>query len=680
MEIIMNLLDYVNINMGTKSTPRYSNGNTLPFTQRPWAMVGFVPQTSSEREGWYYHPDDRCIQGIRLTHQPSPWIRDYGNLILMPQSGKPFMASDERWSGYKPEDSILRPDYMSIEFIRYRTKLELTPTPRGACIRLKFHSPEQPRLGLFPVKDKFYCEIDNNKKLLKGYTTAMNFCHAENYAMYYVMQFDCGFKTEGSMNGEEGANIALDCKGEATIKMAISFISMEQAMLNLERELEEKPFEQVRQNCSREWEEILSKIEIETQDEEQMRTFYSCMYRVCLFPHIFHEYDKNNQAYHYCPHDGKIREGILYTDSGFWDTFRSVYPLYALIFPDKYEEMVQGFVNFYKDCGWLPKWPCPGDIGAMPGTLIDGVIADAAVKGIIRGDLLKDAFEGMLKHAEQEAEESAHGRHGTSDYRTLGYIPRDKYRESVNHTLDYAYGDFCIAQVAKILGKDEIAGKYYGLSKNYKNLFDPESGFMRGKDCQGKMSDEFNQFSWGGDYCEGGPWQNSFGVYHDINGLIELYGGKENFIKKLDELFNTPPIYDVGEYRSEIHEMTEMANYDFGQCAICNQPSFHLPWLYAMAGAQDKTDYWVSKIAKEGFSSDTHGYPGDEDNGSLSAWYILATIGLYSVCPGKPEYIRNKPLVDKAIVHAQGGDIIIDNKCMEYSSIAYDELMHRRKV
>ncbi|GIN71204.1 alpha-1,2-mannosidase [Bacillus sp. J14TS2] len=675
----MSKLEYVNINMGTKSNPRYSNGNTLPFTQCPWAMAGFSPQTTSEREGWFYDPEERGIEGVRLSHQPSPWIRDYGNIILMPQSGKPYITPDERWSGYKPEDSILKPDYMNIEFLRYRTRLELTPTHRGACIRLKFHSQEQPRLGLFPVKDTFTCEIDNQKKQLKGYTTAMNFSPAENYAMYYVMQFDCGFKLEDSMNSEEGANIALDCKDEVTVQMAISFISMDQALLNLECELNGKSFEQVRQECITEWEGLLGKIDIESSDEEQMKTFYSCMYRVALFPHRFHEYDENQQPYHYCPHDGKVREGVLYTDSGFWDTFRSVYPLYALIFPDQYEEMVQGYVNFYKDCGWLPKWPCPGDVGAMPGTLIDGVIADAAVKGIIGGDLLKDAFEGLLKHAEQEVKDSPHGRHGTSDYHTYGYIPSDKYHESVNHTLDYAYGDFCIAQVANILGETEIAERYYQSSTNYQNLFDHESGFMRGRDSQGKMSNEFNPFSWGGDYCEGGPWQNSFGVYHDIDGLIGLYGGKKEFEKKLDELFHTPPIYDVGAYNHEIHEMTEMANHDFGQCAISNQPSFHLPWLYAMAGVQDKTNHWVTKIAKEGFSSGVDGFPGDEDNGSLSAWYILATIGLYSVCPGKLEYIKNKPLVDKAILHTKAGELMIDPHTMGGSSISYNDLMHRRK-
>ncbi|MCJ7839865.1 glycoside hydrolase family 92 protein [Lederbergia sp. NSJ-179] len=215
--------------------------------------------------------------------------------------------------------------------------------------------------------------------------------------------------------------------------------------------------------------------------------------------------------------------------------------------------------------------------------------------------------------------------------------------------------------------KEEVATRYYQSSKNYKNLFDPESGFMRGKDTQGKMAAEFNPFSWGGEYCEGGPWQNSFGVYHDIDGLMELYGGKKEFEKKLDELFHSPPIYDVGAYNHEIHEMTEMAHADFGQCAISNQPSFHLPWLYAMAGVQDKTDYWVAKIAKEGFSSGVDGYPGDEDNGSLS------------VCPGKPEYIRNKPLVGKAILHTQAGDIVIDHNSMEGSSISYNDLMSCRK-
>lgn len=675
----MNKLNYVNVKMGTRSTPRYSNGNTLPFTQRPWAMAGFVPQTSSERGPWYYYPDDRGIEGVRLSHQPSPWIRDYGNLVFMPQSGKPFMTPGDRWSGYKPEKSILRPDYMYIEFLRYRTSLELTPSYRGACIKLRFASEEQPRLGLFPVQDKFSCEMDTANSMIRGYTTAINYRHASNYAMYYAMKLDCGFLPEESINGEEGASIALDCKEEATIRLAVSFISQEQAILNLEQELTGKSFERLRQEGEAEWEALLGKIEIGSSDEEQKKTFYSCLYRACLFPHMFHEYDNNGQPFHYCPHDGRVREGILYTDNGFWDTFRSVYPMYAIVFPDKYAEIMQGYVNFYKDCGWLPKWPCPGEIGAMPGTLIDGVIADAAVKGIITGKLLEDAFEGMIKHAEQDALGIPNGRKGVNDYRTYGYIPRDKYGESVNHTLDYAYGDFCIAQVAGLLGKEAVAKKYYQLSKCYKNLFDPASGFMRGKDCQGKMSEEFNQYAWGGDYCEGGPWQSSFGVYHDVDGLIELYGGKDEFVRKLDELFNGPPIYDVGKYRSEIHEMTEMAYYDFGQCAISNQPSFHLPWLFAMAGKQEKTDFWVAKIAKEAFSGDENGYPGDEDNGSLSAWYILATIGLYAVCPGKPEYIKNKPLVDRAIIHSAQGDIVIDQNG-EGSMITYEELMKHKQA
>jgi predicted alpha-1,2-mannosidase len=672
----MNKLDLVNIKMGTRSTPRYSNGNTLPFTQRPWAMAGFAPQTSSERGPWYYYPDDRGIEGIRLTHQPSPWIRDYGNLVLMPQAGKPFMTPEDRWSGYKPEKSILRPDYMQVEFLRYRTVLELTPTDRGACIKLRFASGEQPRLGIFPVQDKFSCEIDRVNRVIQGRTTAINYRHASNYAMYFAMKFDCGFLLEESVNGEEGANVALNCKEEATIQLAISYISPEQAMLNLERELMNKSFEQLRQEGCTEWEDLLGRIDLETSDEEQLKTFYSCLYRTCIFPHMFHEYDKDNQPVHYCTHDGQVRKGLLYTDNGFWDTFRSVYPMYAIVFPEKYAEFLEGYVNFYKDCGWLPKWPCPGEIGAMPGTLIDGVIADAAVKGIIKGKLLEEAFEGMMKHAQQEAINIPNGRKGVSDYHSYGYLPRNKYGESVNHTLDYAYGDFCIAQVAKLLGKDDVAKRYDQWSKCYKNLFDPATGFMRGKDHYGMMAEDFNQYAWGGDYCEGGPWQNSFGVYHDIDGLIELYGGKEAFLNKIEELFNSPPIYDVGNYRSEIHEMTEMANYDFGQCAISNQPSFHLPWLFAMAGDQEKTDYWVAKIAKEAFSSDENGYPGDEDNGSLSAWYILATLGVYSVCPGKQEYIRNKPLVDKAVIHTANGDIVVD-KNRNGSVITYDELMKR---
>jgi len=662
--------------MGTKSTTRYSTGNTLPFTQNPWAMAGFVPQTSSERSTWFYHPDDRGIEGIRLSHQPSPWIRDYGNIVMMPQSGAPFMHYHERWSGFKPEDAVLMPDYINVEFLRYRTRMELTPTTRGAKIKCTFHSQEQPRFGLFPVKDDFHCEVvDAANGIIKGYTNSINYKHADNYAMYFVFKFDCSIEMD--VNNEHGASFLLHCGDTAEADLAISFINHEQALLNMQRELSGKTFDQVRNDCAQTWEGLLNKIDIETPDEGIKKTFYSCMYRAFLFPHAFHEYDADNQPMHFSMHDGKVRPGILYTDCGFWDTFRTLYPLYAIILPEKYAELVEGFINFYKDCGWLPKWPCPGEVGAMPGTLIDAVLADAAVKGIIKGNLSEDALEAMIKHAETDAGKSPHGRKGVDDYRRLGYIPNDKYGESVNHSLDYAYGDWCIAQVAKVLGKHDLAKKYHDLSMNYKTLFDKTSGFLRGKDAHGNLSDNFNPIRWGGEYCEGGPWQTSFGMHHDFEGMIELYGGKAGFLAKMEELFNTPPHYDVGSYRHEIHEMTEMASQNFGQCAISNQPSFHLPWLFAIAGDSAKTDYWVEKILREGFTPDT--FPGDEDNGSLSSWYILASLGMYAVSPGTTEYVRNKPLVDKAVIYAPTGDIVVDkNKTYTDTIIHYAQIMDNK--
>ena len=644
----MKYLSYVNVKQGTKSKERFSNGNTLPLIQQPFAMLGFAAQTE-DNGGWYFHPDDRSLEGVRLTHQPSPWIGDYGSFLFTPQTGRLFDDAHKGWTGYRPEDAVMTPAYLKLEFLRSRTVFELTPSQRGAKIRLHYPEGRTPYFSVFPVFGNYEYRFDNDSACLFAACDGVRGDFAKGFKNYIVVRFNTPVDADLTHEGENSCYHTAFTQTNVEIDVASSYISFEQALENMRRELDGKSFDDIRSEGEQLWEEYLSKIEIETETEDQMKTFYSCMYRTGLFPHKAYETDKDGENIHYCPFDGKIRKGLRYTDNGFWDTYRTEFPLLALIAKDKYAEMLEGFIADYKEGGWLPRWPSIGERGCMPSTLIDAVIADAAVKGIIKGELLETAFEGMLNHANNDAPDEDLGRTGAGAYIKYGYVPKDIVdRSSVNLTLDAAYGDFCIAQIAKILGKDDIAEEYMLRSKNYKNLFDPETGFMRGKYTSGKFDDEFDCFDWCGDYTEGSAWQSSFAVPHDIEGLAQLYGGKDKLTEKLDELFSTPPLYSLGGCRSEIHEITEMAAADFGQCAISNQPSFHLPYMFATLGDEEKTRYWVEKLCKEAFSWENDGFPGDEDNGATSAWYVLSTLGIYDICPGKNEYIRINKLCKKA--------------------------------
>lgn len=364
------------------------------------------------------------------------------------------------------------------------------------------------------------------------------------------------------------------------------------------------------------------------------------MYRTGLFPHTAHETDVDGRTVHYSPHTGKIHPGVRYTDQGFWDTSRTLLPLFSLIRRDLYADIVESALNDYRESGWLPKWISPGETGGMPGTLIDSVLAQAATRRLTAPDTLKEILAAMRHHADHQAPENRFGRHGVEDYLHLGYVPGDRYSESVNLTLDYAYGDYCIARVAALLKDTRTSQEYLVRSENYKSLFDSQSGFMRARTAAGEFVTPFDPCCWGRDYTEACAWQTTFQVPHDLPGLAELMGGKATLLQKLDQIFEQKPIYRVGGYGKEIHEMTEMAAADYGLCAISNQPSFLLPYLYACFGEEEKTIYWVDRICREAFHSGPDGFPGDEDNGSMAAWYLLSCIGLYPVCPADDTWIK----------------------------------------
>lgn len=656
----MKKLPYVYVRQGTASDPRLSRGNTLALTQLPFAMNGFTLQTRSSGGNWFFDPQDRSLEGIRLTHQPSPWIGDYTPLAFLAERGTAYAKPDERYSFFRPERMDWTPAYLQVYAERYRANMELTPTPCGAKLRLRFDGEEPAALCVFarhPGDAGF--ELLPDGMTVVGRTSYHFWPTAENFTMYFALRFSVRLDPTRTRclpedDAQAGIYIGLSEK-QAEVSLAVSYLSVEQALTTLGAEVLPYSFDELRTRAEEQWEEKLGKIELEEHTpEDEKKTFYTCLYRVFLYPRRFHETTLNGETLHFCPDTGRVCTGVKYVDNGFWDTFRTVYPLLSLIDPDAEREILEGFLNTYRDCGWLPKWPSPAEVGMMPGTLIEAVLADAAVKGILTNEQLQTALEAMLKNAEQESGQLRYGRHGTNDYRKYGYIPREKYRESVNHTLDYVYGDFCIAQVLRAAGREKEAERFDASSKNYKKLFDPETGFMRGRDCGGSFAESFSAFSWGGEYCEGGPWQSSFAVYHDIDGLAELYGGRAAFSQKLDELFRTPPVFEVGGYGREIHEMTEMAIADFGQCAISNQPSFHLPWLYAAIGEPEKTEHWLRRLCSEAFSWRENGFPGDDDNGTMSAWYLFARLGFYPLCPGKPDYLGVTPEVSAELHTPQG--------------------------
>lgn len=678
----MKYCDFVNTKQGSKSVHRFSNGNTLPLVQLPFGMTAFCPQTSDGNLRWYYHPDNRSFEGLRLTHQPSPWIADYGAVAFMPQKTPLAQGGEERWSGFRPQDAVLKPYYVKYRLLRTRSTFELTPTERCAKAVVRFDDGDNNYFSAHSVDGNNCFEFNTGKNTLYIKTDNCSGGEHVDFWEYVAVKFPDGSvdndkimvqqddddAVSGSKICGEDVAIHISLKNKKTeLAIGVSYISFEQAEISLEKEVGKKSFDEIKSEGEEIWESYLSRVQIEAADEKQMKTFYSCMYRAFLYPHRCSEINAEGREIHYCPHDGKVYDGVRFTDNGFWDTYRTVYPFFSIVAKDEMKLMLKSFINEYRECGWLPRWLSIGEHGCMPSTLIDAVICDGAVKGMIDKADLETALEGMLKHSVKNAPKSCFGRNGAEAYCKLGYVPYDLEKESVNLTQDAAYGDWCIAEIAKILGKDDIEKEYRERAKNYKNLFDPETGFMRAKDSDGNFRPNFKPNGWGRDYTEGSAWQNSFAVPHDIEGLAELYGGKDELIKKIDELFATVPDYEIVGYNCEIHEITEMAAADFGQCAISNQPSFHIPYIYSALGEVEKSAYWAEKLCNEAFSYEDDGFPGDEDNGTMAIWYIFSVLGFYPFCPGKTEFVKGKKQVKKSLINGKEFDADKFEKTVPFS-------------
>ena len=669
-------VEYVNTLMGTDSEPALSNGNTYPTIAVPWGMNLWTPQTGRMGHGWAYTYDAQKIRGFKQTHQPSPWMNDYGQFSLMPVTGGMKFDQNERASWFSHKSETATPYYYKVYLADHDVTTELTPTERAAQFRFTFPESDSSFIVVDPFDHGSYVKVIPEENKIMGYTTKHAHGPFENFKNYFVIYFDKQFD---NVNTWEGSQLALGqpemkgnhagaivgfktTKGEIIhARIASSFISYEQAEINLASELKDGSFEVTKQKAKKLWNDKLGKIKVEGS-LDQMRTFYSCLYRTLLFPNKLYEINNSGEIMHWSPYTGEVLPGYMFAGTGFWDTFRALYPFLNLVYPSINQEMQAGLVNDYKEGGWLPEWSSPGYANVMVGNNSASVVADAYIKGL-RGYDIETLYEALIHGANNAGPLTAVGRAGAEYYTDLGYVPYDVgINESAARSLEYAYDDFTIYQLAKALNKSEEEIKLYAeRSQNYKKLFDPSTGLMRGKNEDGTFQSPFNPFKWGDAFTEGNSWHYSWSVFHDVQGLIELMGGKENFIAKLDSVFDLPPVFDESYYSRVIHEIREMQIADMGQYAHGNQPIQHMIYLYNYAGAPWKTQYWARETMNRMYQATPDGYCGDEDNGQTSAWYVFSSLGFYPVCPGVDEYVLGAPLFKKVTVELENGNTISIN-------------------
>ena len=655
---------------GTLSDFSLSTGNTYPAIALPWGMNFWTPQTGRNGNGWIYVYSAHKLRGLKQTHQPSPWINDYGQFSLMPVRDASLYQEDARASSFSHKSEVAKPYYYSVYLADHDVVAELTPTERAAVMRFTF--PESGTSGV--VIDAFdkgsYIKVLPDKRTVEGYSTRNSGGVPDNFCNWFVITFDKPIEGYDIYDGDlraEGDSCASDHviavvrfateRGEKVqVRVASSFISQLQAYQNLQ-EVAGRDFEEVKTAARDRWNDILGRVEVSGGTEEQYRTFYSCLYRSVLFPRKFYEINAAGEMVHYSPYDGQVHKGPLYTDSGFWDTFRALFPLLNLLYPEVNAEMQEGYANIVRENPFLPEWASPGHRNCMVGNNSCSLVTDAVLQGVTEGGF-DDLYRAMVYATENvHPTASSTGRLGHEYYNRLGYIPDDVgIRESVARTLEYAYDDWCILQMARHLGRpQEELDKWAERAKNYRNVFDRESSLMRGRHENGDFETPFNPYKWGGAFTEGNAWHYTWSVFHDIGGLMDLMGGQELFARMLDSVFVVPPIYDDSYYGFPIHEIVEMTVANMGNYAHGNQPAQHIIYLYDYALQPWKAQWWARETMDRLYSATPDAYCGDEDNGQTSAWYVFSALGFYPVCPGSGEYCLGSPLFKKAVLHLAGG-------------------------
>jgi predicted alpha-1,2-mannosidase len=668
-------VEWVNPLMGTDSKVSLSNGNTYPAICVPWGMNFWTPQTGPMGNGWQYQYAADKIRGFKQTHQPSPWMNDYGQFSIMPVTGRLRFRQDDRASWFSHKAEVAKPYYYSVYLADADVTTEIAPTERAAQFRFTFPKSDSSFLVIDAFDKGSYIKILPQEQKIIGYSTRYSRGNLVNFRNYFVIEVDKPFTVHYGWRDSTLLKDSLEVRAahagavigfqtarheRVGLRVASSFISPEQAALNLQRELGNDSFEQTRQKAKEAWNKVLGRIQVEGGSPEQVRTFYSCLYRMVQFPQKLYELDAAGNRQHWSPYSGKVLPGYMFGGTGFWDTFRALYPFLNFLYPSINREMQEGLINDYKEGGFLPEWSSPGFANIMIGNNSASVVADAWIKGL-RGYAIDTLYQALLHGANNEGPMDAVGRKGVAYYKKLGYVPYDvKINENAARTLEYAYDDFAIYQLAKALGrpKEEVE-LYKTRSLNYRHLFDPETRLMRGKNQDGSFQSPFNPFKWGDAFTEGNSWHYSWSVFHDVEGLKRLMGGGAMFVRMLDSVFSLPPIYDESYYRGVIHEIREMQIMNMGQYAHGNQPIQHLIYLYNWAGQPWKTQYWVREALNRLYQPTPDGYCGDEDNGQTSAWYVFSALGFYPVCPATDQYVLGAPLFKKVILTLENGKQLV---------------------
>ncbi len=663
--------------MGTQSSFELSTGNTYPAIARPWGMNFWTPQTGKMGDGWQYVYTANKIRGFKQTHQPSPWINDYGQFAIMPVVGAPEFDQDKRASWFSHKSEVVKPYYYKAYLADHDVITELTPTDRAALFRFTFPENDHSYIVVDALDNGSYIKVVPEENKIIGYSTKNSGGVPENFKNYFIIEFDKPFTYEATFADnslKEGAKEQTDKhvgavigfktkKGEIVhAKVASSFISFDQAAVNM-KELGNDSFETLVTKGKQAWNDVLGKIEVEGGTLDQYRTFYSCMYRALLFPRKFYEIDAAGNVVHYSPYNGEVLPGYMFTDTGFWDTFRALFPFLNLMFPSMNKEMQEGLINTYKESGFFPEWASPGHRGCMVGNNSASVLVDAYMKGV-KVDDLETMYKGLIHGTENvHPTVSSTGRLGHEYYNKLGYVPYDvKIHENAARTLEYAYNDWCIYQIAKELGRPKKELELYAKrAMNYKNLYDKESKLMRGKNADGTFQSPFSPLKWGDAFTEGNSWHYTWSVFHDPQGLIDLMGGKTGFNAMMDSVFNVPPLFDDSYYGGVIHEIREMQIMNMGNYAHGNQPIQHMIYMYNYAGEPWKAQYWVRDVMNKMYTPTPDGYCGDEDNGQTSAWYVFSALGFYPVAPGTTQYVLGAPLFKKATLHFENGKNLVIN-------------------
>ncbi|MCA1591928.1 MAG: GH92 family glycosyl hydrolase [Acidobacteria bacterium] len=654
-------VDDVNPMIGTTGPTENDYGGMIPGAATPFGMTHWTAMTRENKISVYsYNHKDTTIQGFIGTHQPAIWMGDYGQVSLMPQVGELKTAKK---SSFRHQDEISTPYYYALKMDDegQPLKAELTATTRAGFLRFTFPASRASHIVVTANRSRQFegfIQINPQGREITGYNADRMSSELgpplPNFKGYFVMQFSKPFTSSGTWEGDDihpgssrqrghlvgGYASFPTTQGETVeVRIGTSFISIEQARDNLRREIPGWNFDRVKAQSRRIWNEALGRIRIQGGSQDERVNFYTAMYHSLLFPRTFSEYGRYYSAF-----DDRVHNGVSYNDYSLWDTFRAEHPLLLLIQPERVPGMITALLQMYTEGGWMPKWPNPTYSNIMIGTHADSVIADAYVKGI-RGFDLKTAYAATYKDAMTPPDGDTHNRWldrapwtafeargGLTWYKSLGYVPQDKTDESVSRTLEFAYDDFCVAQIAKAVGKRGDYELLMKRSRNYKNLYDPVKGFMRPKKADGSWDEE----SWSTreermpGFTEGGPWTYLFCEMQDIPGMIALMGGRENFVAKLDENFSG------GHYRHS------------------NEPGHHYTYLYDYAGQPWKTQEKVREAMVLNYRNAPDGLSGNDDCGQMSAWYIFSALGFYPVTPGSTLYAIGTPLFERATILLKG--------------------------